>query len=76
MQDAIQAAGTRLLYLPSYSPDFNAIEQAAASLKALLRSTIPDLWAAIRQAFTRFTPQECRNYVAAAGYEEDLAVTT
>ncbi|CAO4184035.1 Transposase [Methylorubrum extorquens] len=46
--------------------------------KALLRSaaarTIPDLWAAIRQAFMRFTPQECRNYLAAAGYENDLAV--
>ena len=38
--------------------------------------TIPDLWAAIRQAFTRFTPQECRNYLAAAGYENDLAVAT
>ncbi|CAO4153144.1 hypothetical protein DHODJN_19255 [Methylorubrum extorquens] len=48
--------------------------------KALLRSaaarTIPDLWAAIGQAFTRFTPQECRNYLAAAGYENDLAVAT
>jgi transposase len=58
----------------------NTIEQAFAKLKALLRSaaarTIPDLWAAIRQAFTRFTPQECRNYLAAAGYENDLAVAT
>jgi len=80
VQDAIEAAGARLLYLPSYSPDLNPIEQAFAKLKALLRSaaarTIPDLWAAIRQAFTRFTPQECRNYLAAAGYENDLAVAT
>jgi transposase len=80
VQDAIEAVGARLLYLPSYSPDFNPIEQAFAKLKALLRSaaarTIPDLWAAIRQAFTRFTPQECRNYLAAAGYEDDLAVAT
>ncbi|GJD59437.1 hypothetical protein MTDSW087_05572 [Methylobacterium dankookense] len=80
VQDAIEAAGARLLYLPSYSPDFNPIEQVFAKLKALLRSaaarTIPDLWAAIRQAFTRFTPQECRNYLAAAGYEDDLAVAT
>jgi len=80
VQDAIEAAGARLLYLPSYSPDFNPIEQAFAKLKALLRSaaarTIPDLWAAIRQAFTRFTPQECRNDLAAAGYENDLAVAT
>lgn len=50
----------------------NTIEQVFAKLKALLRSaaarTIPDLWAAIRQAFMRFTLQECRNYLAAAGY--------
>ncbi len=80
VQDAIEAAGARLLYLPSYSPDFNPIEQVFAKLKALLRGaaarTIPDLWAAIRQAFARFTPQECRNYLAAAGYENDLAVAT
>ncbi|GJD58426.1 hypothetical protein MTDSW087_02416 [Methylobacterium dankookense] len=80
VQDAIEAAGARLLYLPSYSPDFNPIEQVFAKLKALLRSaaarTIPDLWAAIRQAFTRLTPQECRNYLAAASSENDLAVAT
>ncbi len=80
MQDAIEAAGARLLYLPSYSPDFNPIEQAFAKLKALLRSaaarTIPDLWAVIRQTFTCFTPQEYGNYIAAAGYENDLAVAT
>ena len=38
VQDAIEAVGARLLYLPSYSPDFNPIEQAFAKLKALLRS--------------------------------------
>ena len=69
----IEAAGARLLYLPSYSPDFNPIEQAFAKLKALLRTaaarTIPDLWAAIRRAFKAFTPDECRNYLAAAGYD-------
>ncbi len=47
VKDAIEAAGARLLYLPSYCPDFNQIEQAFAKLKALLRSaaarTIPDL---------------------------------
>ncbi len=51
VRDAIEAVGARLLYLPSYSPDLNPIEQAFAKLKALLRSaaarTIPDLWAAI-----------------------------
>ena len=80
VRQAVEAAGARLLYLPPYSPDFNPIEQAFAKLKALLRSaaarTVPDLRATIRQAFSRFTPRECRNYLAAAGYESDLAVAT
>jgi transposase len=71
----IEAAGARLLYLPPYSPDFNPIENAFAKLKALLRTaaarTVPDLWAAIRGAFTCFKPDECRNYLAAAGYDAD-----
>ncbi len=73
VRKAIEAAGARLLYLPAYSPDFNPIEQAFAKLKALLRTaaarTVPNLWAAIREAFKAFRPHECRNYVAAAGYD-------
>ena len=73
IRQLIEAAGARLLYLPPYSPDFNPIENAFAKLKALLRTaatrTVPDLWAAIRDAFTRFKPDECRNYLAAAGYD-------
>ena len=72
VRQAVEAAGARLLCLPPYSPDFNPIEQAFAKLKALLRSaaarTVPDLRATIRQAFSRFTPRECRNSLTAAGY--------
>ena len=46
---------------------------AFAKLKALLRAaaarTIPDLWQAIADALCRFTPHECANYLAAAGYD-------
>ena len=73
VRQTIEAAGAHLLYLPPYSPDFNPIENAFAKLKALLRTaaarTVPDLWAAIRKAFTRFKPDECRNYLTAAGYD-------
>ena len=69
----IEAAGASLRYLPLYSPDFNPIEMAFAKLKTLLRAaaarTIPDLWQAIAAALRRFTPQECANYLAAAGYD-------
>lgn len=80
VREAVEAAGAHVLYLPPYSPDLNPIEQIFAKLKALLRTaaarTVPDLWNAIRQAFTRFTPQECRNCITAAGYDDDLAVAT
>jgi transposase len=74
---AIEAAGARLLYLPPYSPDFNPIENAFAKLKALLRKAaergIQGLWSAIGAAVDSFTPQECANYFAAAGYDTDAA---
>jgi transposase len=73
VREAIEAAGARLLYLPPYSPDFNPIEMAFAKLKAFLRAaaarTIPDLWDALTKALDAFTPSECRNYFAAAGYD-------
>lgn len=80
VRDAIEGVGARLLYLPPYSPDFNPIEQAFAKFKAELRTaaarTIPDLWGEIGKALDRFTPAQCRNYLAAAGYDDDLAVAT
>jgi len=70
---AIEAAGARLLYLPPYSPDFNPIEKAFAKLKATLRSaaarTIEALWTTIGRIVASFTPAECTNYFAAAGYD-------
>lgn len=73
VRQAIEARGAGVLYLPPYSPDFNPIELAFAKLKALLRAaaarTIPALWTAIAEAIERFTPEECRNYFAAAGYD-------
>ena len=73
----IEAAGAKLLYLPPYSPDFNPIENAFAKLKSLLRKaaarTVEALWTAIGTAVATFTPQECANYFAAAGYDNDAA---
>src|SRR6202163_4972203 len=48
VEEAIEAAGATLIYLPKYSPDLNPIELAFSKLKALLRKaaerTIPHLW--------------------------------
>lgn len=74
-REAVEAAGARLLFLPPYSPDFNPIENAFSKLKALLRRaaarTVDDLWRAIATIIDTYTPQECANYFAAAGYEPD-----
>jgi transposase len=70
---AIEATGALLLYLPPYSPDFNPIEMAFAKLKAMLKRiaarTVAELWQAIAASLCSFTPAECRNYFAAAGYD-------
>jgi transposase len=71
----IEAAGASLLYLPPYSPDFNPIENAFAKLKAMLRKaaqrTVEALRQTIGELLATFTPTECVNYFAAAGYDAD-----
>jgi transposase len=73
VRKAIEAAEARLLLLPPYSPDLNPIENAFAKLKALLRKaaerTVDGLWQRIGLLSDAFTPQECSNYFAAAGYD-------
>lgn len=73
VRKAIEAKGATLLYLPPYSPDFNPIENAFSKLKALLRKaaerTVDALWERIGALLPKFTPQECANFFAAAGYE-------
>ena len=54
-------------------PDFNPIENAFAKLKALLRKaaerTREGLWNTIGRLLDLFTPQECKSYFKAAGYD-------
>ena len=73
VRDAIQSAGAELRFLPPYSPDFNPIEMAFSKLKASLKRraarSVNELWEAIGEATDTFTPAECQNYFAAAGYD-------
>jgi transposase len=75
VRSAIEAAGANIRFLPPYSPDLNPIENAFAKLKARLRKaaarTIDQLWDAIAEAIDAFSPPECANYFAAAGYNAD-----
>lgn len=75
VRPAIEAAGANLVYLPPYSPDFNPIENAFAKLKSALRTaaarSVQGLWDVIGGLIGTFTPTECANYFAAAGYDPD-----
>ena len=75
VRQAIEQRGATLLYLPPYSPDLNPIENGFAKLKALVRKaaarTIDALEAAAADAISQFTPAECANFFAHAGYGSD-----
>lgn len=75
VRDAIRAVGAEVRFLPPYSPDFNPIEMAFSKLKAFLKKTAArtkqELWEAIGRGIDTFTPTECENYFAAAGYDRD-----
>jgi len=68
----IRAAGAKLFFLPRYSPDLNPIEQVFAKLKTLLRKRDPRTteatWRGIGALLDHFSPTECANYLANAGY--------
>ena len=71
----LRQRGAWFLFLPAYSPDLNPIEQAFSKLKAHLRKaearTLDALWRAIGDICDLFEPQECWNYLKAAGYASD-----
>ena len=69
---ALTAVGAKLFFLPPYSPDLNPIEQVFAKLKTLLRKaaerSVTATWQRTGLLLDAFTPQECANYLANAGY--------
>ena len=72
IEDAIEAAGAWVLFLPTYSPDLNPIENCWSKVKALLRSlkprTLDDLLAALVNAFAAITPHDILSWFRHCGY--------
>ena len=79
VQEAIEARGAILIYLPAYSPDFNPIEQVFAKLKAVLRKiaaytlkgaaySIQRLCKTIAAGLDEISRAECAAYFANSGY--------
>ena len=68
----IESTGALVVFLPPYSPDLNAIEEAFFKItlkanEALLN--ILDVESLVLHACTAFTVQDCKNWITHAEYE-------
>jgi transposase len=72
VRELIEARGCELVYLPSYSPDLNPIEEAFAKVKHLLREisarTKEALIEAMGRALAAVGAEDARGYFAHCGY--------
>lgn len=72
VQEAIEAAGASLRYLPPYSPDLNPIQTAYSAFKTFLRKcaerTEDALCRRAGQFVRRLRADTCANFFAHAGY--------
>ena len=73
VRELVQARGADLVFLPSYSPDLNPIEEAFSKIKALvvrkegarMREALVE---AIGRALAAVTPEDAAGWFAHAGY--------
>jgi transposase len=72
IRELVEQRGCELVYLPSYSPDYNPIEEAFAKIKHLLRKaaarTKEALIDAIAAALCAISTEDIRGYFQHAGY--------
>ena len=72
VREAIEEVGSRLMYLPPYSPDFNPIENMWSKIKQILRSLAPrtqdELLEASRRAFAAISTTDCIGFFSHARY--------
>jgi len=72
VRELIEAMGCELIYLPSYSPDLNPIEEALSKIKHILRNigarTKEALVEAIGRALAAVSTQDVRGFFVNCGY--------
>jgi len=75
VRELIEGRGAELVFLPSYSPDLNPIEEAFSKIKSILRKvgarTKEALVETIAEAFRAVTPQDARGWFSHCGYETE-----
>jgi transposase len=72
VRELIEGRGADLVFLPSYSPDMNPIEEAFSKIKHLVRKVSArvreELLEAIARALAAVTPEDAAGWFAHAGY--------
>jgi transposase len=72
-RELIEDKGAELLFLPSYSPDMNPIEEAFSKIKGIVRKvgarSREALVEAMDRALAAVTPEDAAGWFAHAGYE-------
>ncbi len=72
VEDAVRAARARVLWLPTYSPDFSPLENCWSKVKAVVRGTEPrtasGLDAALTQALNSVTAADVDGWFKHCGY--------
>ena len=72
IRELIEGQGCELLYLPTYSPNYNPIEEAFAKIKNLLRKAFARskevLIDALGAALSAVSPTDARGFFEHAGY--------
>ena len=72
VRELIEGRGLELIYLPSYSPDLNPIEEAFSKIKGLLRKaearSRERLMGAIGGAISAVTPRDAKGFFEHRGY--------
>lgn len=79
VRELIEARGAELVFLPSYSPDLNPIEEAFSKIKGILRKvgarTREALVEAMAEALLAVTPEDAMGWFRHCGYNvEDQAL--
>jgi transposase len=76
VRELIEARGAELVFVPSYSPDLNPIEQAFSKIKNILRKlgarTHEALLEAMEEALSKVTPADVAGWFNHCGYPVEV----
>ena len=66
---SIKSEGVPSVKGDAFASELNAFAKLKSQLRKAAARTINDLWSAIAKAIDTYSPTECANYFAAAGYD-------